>query len=475
MMQRSIDLWSSSEMAWMLQHPYHLCRYLFVDHRTGGPLEITPTQEDIIRAILLKQHDNLLVYAVTRWGKSLSIALGCLLRAMLFPGEVIPLIGPTQPLSQVLMEHILTHIGDHPDIVSSLALSHRTSNIQRLREQMAKHHITFTTGSEIRILTAGINVGGRTLLGRGGGVVVVDEAEQIPTDIVKNFIIRMGEESRGEPPMFIYITNPIRKGFMYEHRGDPDYTVMRIDWRVAVREGRLSPGKVEKARREMLPEEFRAWYEADYPDDTQRTLIRRDWILEAENRQADRDDEVLEDVVGVAPAGRGADLAVLTHIRRFRSGFIRQLRILEWPSCEIPELSRAVERYMEEQGIQHVIVDDTGLNSLTALLRERHPGWLVEGINFGERSYEDNLKNMKAEIYMNLRSCFKDGKIGILRYPPLRGQLNNLQYEITADRGRIRVVDGQAKSPDHADALALACYARGSAEVGLGSVRLYTP
>lgn len=475
MMQRSIDLWNSSEMAWMLQHPYHLCRYLFIDHRTGRPLEISPAQEDIIRAILLKQYQNLLVYAVTRWGKSLSIALGCLLRAMLFPGETISLIGPTQPLSQVLMEHILSHIGDHPDIIASLALSHRTSNIQRLKEQMAKHHITFTTGSEIRIQTAGINVGGRTLLGRGGGVVVVDEAEQIPVEIIKNFVIRMGEESQGEPPMYIYITNPIKKGFMYEHRGDPDYTVMRIDWRVAVREGRISREKVERARREMLPEEFKAWYEADYPDDMQSTLIRLEWIQGAEDRLPPPDDEAVEDVVGADPAGLGADLAVLTHIRRYRSGFQRQLRLLEWPSCEIPELARSIEQYMEEQNITHVIVDDTGLNGLAAMLRERHPGWLVEGINFGERSYEDNLKNMKAEIYMNLRSCFKDGKIGILRYPPLRGQLNNLQYEITADRGRIRVVDGQAKSPDHADALALACYARGSVEVGLGAVRLYTP
>jgi len=105
-----------------------------------------------------------------------------------------------------------------------------------------------------------------------------------------------------------------------------------------------------------------------------------------------------------------------------------------------------------------VIIDDTGLGGgVTDRLNEI--GIVsVYPVNFGARApmRSDIYANMKAYLFFNLQKLFRDQLISIPDHPVLREQLLQMRYEIKST-GQLKVIDPD-KSPDYADALALAFY-----------------
>lgn len=444
-----------------VKHPRVLCKYYFKTD-DGSPLRITPNQENIIRAILARKPKRMLIWATTRWGKSLAIALGAILAAVLFGGEKIRIIAPTADLARVIMEYVLKHILDHPDLVNSLTLSGKTE--ERLKQQLSKERITFRNSSEISILSAGIGTEGRSLLGRGGTIIIIDEAESIPSDLIKTRVMRMaGEDSEA---MVICISNPIFRGFMYEMQENERWEKVKIDWKTAVAEGRISQDFIDEMRANLTPQEFKIWYEADYPEDTEDTLIRSEWIERAVKAEIP-DGEVEMRIAGVDLAAMGQDLTVLHDVKVIGDFFDANKIPVSWAKKEMSESAGKIINYMEEHKITKANVDDTGIGGLASLLKEHNGDWHIHGINFGAGAVRPNCSNMKAEIYYNLYTLFKDNKIKIPNHSTLKHQLNNLKMEFMSN-GKIRINNGQSKSPDFADALALACYAKKRAELVLG-------
>jgi phage terminase large subunit len=133
-------------------------------------------------------------------------------------------------------------------------------------------------------------------------------------------------------------------------------------------------------------------------------------------------------------------------------------------------------------------VDDTGVGGgvTDALLRRKadrtgnQSQWLykVSGINFGDAPAENaptpmgqqappRFTNRRAEMFWNLRELFMAKKIAIPDDPELAGELGAIRFNIT-DKGLIQIEKKDdikkrtGKSPDKADALALA-FASGGA------------
>ena len=455
-----------------LIYPRELCNYFFRDEVTNKPLVITPMQEYIIKGILCKAPQRWMIWATTRYGKSLAIALGSILRCVFYPAEKVRLIAPTLQLAQIIKEYVDKHLVDHIDLVNSLSISEGNVTEYKLGRELSRKRITFNNNSEISVLSAGIsNTGiyrGRGILGSGGSLIIVDEAESIPSNLINTHIIRMaGERSDSQ---IILVSNPIYKGFMYEHQYDQAWVTLRIGWETAVKDGRITRQFIDERKTCLTPSEFSMWYEARYPEDSENTLIRWDWIKRATNLHIEPGNLLFE-CVGVDPAGMGRDLTVMTHIARYTNAVVIK-NIESWGKTEVMESSHRVANYLKTNRVMYACIDDTGLAGMTSVLRELLPDYSIIPINFGGKAQSiERANNMKAEIYLNLRQFFKDNEIVIPNHQVLRGQLNNILVE-GLPSGKQRVLDGQSKSPDYSDSLALACWLKIAGEIEMGSVKL---
>lgn len=116
-------------------------------------------------------------------------------------------------------------------------------------------------------------------------------------------------------------------------------------------------------------------------------------------------------------------------------------------------------------------VDDIGIGAGTrAALQNHFDGRLVtvEGVNVGEAAIDtENYANKRSEVFCGLRDRFKDGDIDIDEDTTLKDQLTQIKFSYSP-RGQIKLEskeemrkrratgDHRWKSPDRADALALA-------------------
>ena len=114
-----------------------------------------------------------------------------------------------------------------------------------------------------------------------------------------------------------------------------------------------------------------------------------------------------------------------------------------------------------------VAVDDTGVGGgVTDRLSEQ--GHAIHPVNFGQAALEkDRFMNARSEMLWNLRIWLRDtGHVDL--HPALRKELTTIQYKMHSS-GRIQVESKDdirkrlGKSPDKADALAIAVAGHGYA------------
>lgn len=96
---------------------------------------------------------------------------------------------------------------------------------------------------------------------------------------------------------------------------------------------------------------------------------------------------------------------------------------------------------------------------------KHNPKYTVRGITFGEKPSNEMYKNIRSEMYLELAKLIKDGfYIDKQKYPKLVEELRNTQCYID-EKGKFRIIPKEdikkniGRSPDSADALALAVYA----------------
>jgi len=111
-----------------------------------------------------------------------------------------------------------------------------------------------------------------------------------------------------------------------------------------------------------------------------------------------------------------------------------------------------------------VAVDDTGVGGgVTDRLREQ--GFVVQAVNNGSRPDNEQYADRGSELWWAMRKLFEVGNIAIPDHDELISQLVNRKYGVNS-KGKIKIESKDdmrkrgAKSPDHADALALAIVAQ---------------
>lgn len=141
------------------------------------------------------------------------------------------------------------------------------------------------------------------------------------------------------------------------------------------------------------------------------------------------------------------------------------LTIESWGKTDTMETTGKIIDIARQHGVPmgNVNVDVVGVGAgvVDRLLELGHP---VNGVNVGT-SPMDNTRfgNLRAEVFWNIRDRFTNGTVDIPDDPVLSSQLASIKYKFTS-RGQVMIESKEemrkrgVKSPDRADAMALAYY-----------------
>jgi hypothetical protein len=310
----------------------------------------------------------------------------------------------------------------------------------------------------------------------------------------------------GDEDRILAVGNPLApRGMFYQVSRDPSWHSVRmpahehpnvVEGRTVIPGGisRLGIARIEQTYGRGSPQAV-ARIEAEFPSDTEETLVRRDWLEAAAERwEAWRrwDTWTLGEAsqavgVGVDVARLGTDRSilavrrgpVLTELRtiprgnlmattgRLVSEFQRIREGADYPGrdpfrpalyvpAQEPKPGRhAVRPLIDEAGVGGGVVD-----------RLVELGWPVVGFNsafspIGPKA--DRYLNMRSQAFWELREKLERGEIALPRHEELWQELLATNWLVHSS-GKIQIEGKDAiratikRSPDHADAVALAFF-----------------
>lgn len=173
--------------------------------------------------------------------------------------------------------------------------------------------------------------------------------------------------------------------------------------------------------------------------------------------------------VGVDVAYYGSDFTVLA----FRDG-MHIVDMWSFGKSDTVETMNYIGLAIREFRPETVVLDATGGLGAAVYDMCRHTGLTdicnIQPVIMNEKPYSDRLRpfNKRAEMYLLLQERFREGTITIPSDKELIKELAYVKYKITGDGGTIRIAPKEeikrelGRSPDRADAVAMAFYARPS-------------
>ncbi|GAF94002.1 unnamed protein product, partial [marine sediment metagenome] len=231
---------------------------LFTDDY-GKPIELTKGQKDIFKTILDKKPKRNIIMCPTRYGKSLTVALGVLIRAVVFP-EKWAVVAPTEKKAKIIMNYIIQHLFDNVLFYSQLDIN---TPLERLKRERSKERLTFKRNGEIFILSADVRNRkriGESLMGFGAPHLVLDESSLIDNDIYAIVKRMIGGHKEN---FLMEIGNPFRRNHFLKAWQSDNYNKIVIDYHQGIKEGRFSPDFIEEMRGEAF---FKVLYECKFPE-----------------------------------------------------------------------------------------------------------------------------------------------------------------------------------------------------------------
>jgi len=417
--------------------------------------DLTPGQVHIVGNVIDPEVTRLIVSAVTQYGKTQAVSIG-LLTALLRSKKKtrVLFIAPTTDQTNIIRKYLAEIIASTPELAAMVAKSGRR-RAQDLAKETSRKRLTFTNGWEFLTLTAHAagEKAGQQLMGHGGDIIVCDEACLIEDEVYRMRISRMlGNNPKAK---LIILVNPWhRRNFAFRAWRNPKFTKIKIGWRQAVAEGRVTREFVDDQKKELSPYEFTVLYESDFAEDTEDTLIRWEWIEQAVKHKQTLGASVMR-VNGLDVAEKGRDLTILQPAVTDGSRYILGQPVIIDRDETIPIAIEAGSKVPKGQLIN---VDSIGVGSgVWSYLKQI--GHRANSVRVSEKSTldPDRFANLKAQRFWILRRLFEERMIQIPDHPELKRQLNAMRYELDA-LGKIRIVDPTDKSPDYASAAMLCIF-----------------
>lgn len=333
-----------------------LLKLFTIDDKTADQIA-TEGQIEIFYNLVFRPHLRLQILCSTQYGKSLFVALACIIITCI-QHEIVAVIAPSDEKAKIIMRYYVQHLGDNPLFVSELE---KNSKLDRLRMEETKERIILRRGGGIYMISvqAGNSKKGvEAAMGAGAKIVIEDEAGLIP-DPIESTVFRM-IAGKGPDAFYCKIGNPFYRNHFYASSKDPNYHQIFIDASRGLIEGRYTAEFLAEARRKPL---YSVLYECKFPGEgmldasgflnlipESRIMVRPNMGIPWSGRK----------VMAVDPSGEGKDLATVCIRDRFKAEIV-----YETPSTNPRQLAEVVWNLMQEHKIlpEDVVVDAFGIGA----------------------------------------------------------------------------------------------------------------
>lgn len=444
-----------------------LVRTYFKDDQ-GQPIELTDGQADIFNLIAMKLHSRVHIESVTRFGKSLTVALAILVRITTYP-EKFSLVAGTKEQSAIIMGYIIQHIFDHEYFRQKFQMEKGESE-EFIRRHKNKSRINFVvmrkgesgnmTGKDLMGEVFITNAAGA--MGFGAPNVILDEAALVK-DTEEALVFRMLGDSTEN--FYFKIGNPWESGHFRKSHEDKNYYHIIIDWKRAVKEGRLALEQVEEARSRPF---FDVLFECKFPP--RDKMDDRGWMPLL--TQDDIDRAIVEEYhpfginkMGADIAGGGKNFSVI--VQRHRN--VAKLVDKNNNPDTMDQAERIISfRRANLAGMDGTMIDCVGQGKGVADICMREIRGVVpfNGAESPPKPDDETFTNMRAYTYWKLREWILSGGKLLKTNEPLDDtwyQLTKVKYRQSIEkmRGKLQIQSKEdmlkegVESPDVADAIAM--------------------
>jgi len=412
---------------------------------------------------------------MTRYGKSQCVTWGLALLIDFGVPVKIAFLGPKQEQAGILRQYLAELIFSDLSLLKKAMISSKGDI--RITKEASRKRMTFITGAEYRVFSGEGDA--NRLMGFGADIVVRDEACLINRDAY----IKSGRMLGDNPDdgMQIELYNPWNKDNQaYEHSIDPEWHVIKIGWRQAVKEGRTTERFVMEQAKEyggMSTLEFIVLYDSKFPDEAEDSLFNYQKLQEAckKNVKLWKDGRK---IISCDVADKGLDWTVIMWGYEYEDCFMI-VDIYYEPKSENMKIAGKIVEWYKEKGANLINIDTIGVGvGVVSRVKEvlENESVTVNACHFGEgvgssgskflpqknerihdrqsESKKKRFSNRKAEQYFRLKELFDGGRIQIPEEKKLINELMKMRWELTSS-AKIKVIDPENKSPDFADAL---CY-----------------
>lgn len=232
----------------------------------GKPFELTDGQCEIFEAIVNPKYKHVWISAPTRYGKSNILALGFIYLAV-FHHLKIPIVAGTKDKADKIMEYIVKHIADHPELYAGLINLTDIESIEKLKIKTSKQALRWATGGWIYVTSIesrSLTKEGEGVVGEGGDVVVLEESGLIKKEEQFSKVVRMPEHNRGWGKL-IQSGNCIEKSVFEKAYNDPKYHKVRISLEQAIAEGRFTREEIETKKQDTTGKDWKRYYLVEFP------------------------------------------------------------------------------------------------------------------------------------------------------------------------------------------------------------------
>lgn len=421
----------------------------------GKPIDLSPNQQALFDLILYKEQLRSQLIMPTQYGKSLTVAIAVLMRAIT-KNERFTILAPSEKKAGIIMGYLIDHVFDQTFFLERLELDAQTK-LDKLRRERSRDNLTFKGGGGVKTLTLDSRNGKRSIeaaMGFGGNRLILDESSLVD-DVLYATVKRMLGGFPYHDTFLLEIGNPFYRNHFYRTWHSDRYYKLFVDYRIALKEGRYNEEFIEEMREEAF---FDVFYECKFPDEDE--IDERGYRVLVTNDQLDKAwvDTAVDRVDGIklgVDVGAGGDENVYV-LRTPEAAWVESHNRSNDTMTNVTE----VQRIMDEYGVksEDVFIDDIGIGrGVSDRLTEM--GYAVNGVSVGGKPQDETkYKNIKAEAYWNTRMWLMSGG-KLLRNDKFR-QLAQIKYKTSTDKvlqiePKEELKKRTGKSPDFADALSL--------------------
>ena len=246
----------------------------FNDH-DDKDYQATDGQCEIFASVIDKRIKWLWISAPTRYGKSEDLALALIYLAVIYNLK-IPIVAGSEDKAKKIMDYILQHLGNHPELYQGLINIQGLAEIDKLKISVSKDTLKWAGGGWIFVTSVdsrNISKEGEGVVGEGGDIVVLEEAGLIKHKEQFSKIVRMPERNRGWGKL-IMSGNCIEGSVFEDAFKDPLFHKVRISLDQAVKEGRYTEQELAEKKTMTTTKDWKRYWLVQFPKPGEYTYFK---------------------------------------------------------------------------------------------------------------------------------------------------------------------------------------------------------